>query len=272
MQPRSTAAHPGPSRRAHPAVELLEERLPISENFGTLLAVSSLARAAEALLAHSTPPTHLAEVDTASAPASHVMPANAAWPNGLTITENVALAAAPRSSTPENAASFASPLLLDSLFAALPDDGLEANGTASAATSGGTSAEPGAHASGDLTGFSVAAAAGIAGPPGAYISASGPSGVAGAGVFGSTGPYQTEAPSPGHPSTDQQWLQTLRFVPAGLPASGGASLTRTPSPSSSSALSHSGASSPSGGIQPFAGPFMVTLPGGDGVVPNMEFG
>jgi hypothetical protein len=150
MRPRFRNSRSIPVRSARLDVELLEDRLPISENFGTLLAVSTLAGAAEALLAHL-PPTQPSEVDRAVEPSDHLALAADSKPNGLTVTDHVALVDAPRAE--KAAGTSQSPLLVDTLVAAWPEDGLEPNVPASAASYGGTSAELGPHSSGDFVGF-----------------------------------------------------------------------------------------------------------------------
>jgi RHS repeat-associated protein len=152
MRPLFRSARTVPARRARLDIELLEDRLPISENLGTLLAVSSLAGAAESLLARSLPPD-IAEIHAANESADPGTRVQAVWPNGLSITENVALAGAPHPVAPADEPVFTPTLPLDRFFAALPEDGLEPSAPADATSIGGTSVEPGAHPSGDFVGF-----------------------------------------------------------------------------------------------------------------------
>jgi hypothetical protein len=82
----------GPAHRnrllARPELEVLEDRLPVSESLGTLLAVATLAGGAETLLALApsaewlAPRAEVAESDPR---------ASAAGPDGLTRTESLSV-------------------------------------------------------------------------------------------------------------------------------------------------------------------------------------
>src|SRR5262252_7644741 len=94
-------------------VEILEDRLPVSENFGTLLAVSALAGWADTLL-ESPRTRELADRRIEATESSNLVA-----PNGLTLTENLPVAGA-RSSPVETGSQPVA--AFDSIFASVASD------------------------------------------------------------------------------------------------------------------------------------------------------
>jgi len=241
------------------AVEILEDRLPVSENFGTLLAVSALAGWADTMLA-SPHTRELADRRIEATESSNLMA-----PNGLTLTENLSVAGA-RSSPAETASRPVA--AIDSIFASVASDfDADAEQQPFASTIG--SADSGHGSDSGPQSPLIGAGTVLASPMPAYSGGVPASGQMPATYSGPSPPISA-APT----TADQQLTQAANSAAAtsGLSASGVASAASTPR-NPSGPLSQGGPLSPQGaGFQPSGRPLTFTFPGADGVVPEMEDG
>jgi hypothetical protein len=209
-----------PVKRVRPlAVELLEDRLPVSENFGTLLAVSALAGWADTLL-ESPRTREWAErgIDTAQS-ASGV--ASIVAPNGLTLTGNLSIVEA----RPHAVETAARPVAaFDSVFASLGDDlQIEADPLSFDSSAGPSEVPHGSDAG--LQSPLIGAGTVLSSPMPAYASGGAASSQPPASYSWSNAAFPV-APT----SADQQLTQAVRFAPAASvgTASGGSATPQTP--------------------------------------------
>jgi hypothetical protein len=244
-------------------VEILEDRLPVSENFGTLLAVSALAGWADSL-AQPSRAREWAERRIEPGESASVQ-ANFVGPNGLTVTEKFPVAGA-RSQTAETTSPRVA--AFDSVFASVGNDfDADAEQQPFASTTG--SADSGHGSDAGPQSPLVSAGTVLSVPMPAYSGGGPASGQMPAAYS------EPSAPISAAPTTaDQQLTQAARSAAVApfAPVSSGTSTAQTPiQRSSGSSIQGTLVSPLASPSSPSGGPLVATA-AGDGVVPELEDG
>ncbi len=249
-------------------VEQLEERLPVAENFGTLLTVAGLGALAESWLARPAEPSVVERLASAelSTEAEH---AGLNWPNGLSRTEDVALADTAGLDRPEMPVG--SLAAQDALFASW-DTPLE-NGLASTLATDGTSLTTldSGHGSDAGPGY-LSAGISLSSPLASVLpSAASQGNNLPTSASDSGNSFAFFAP----PVADTALTQTVRSAAAAAGAvhAAGTITAQTPQhPLTKQGVSQVLPPSHGGALLPNTGPLTYTFPGGDGIVPDYECG